>query len=164
MNHQKNDKNLSPLHIVSFYGYKEALDLLVNYFTDINVKDNNGRTPLDLACFRGSVGCVETLILNGANCLVHDNVNKRTPLHAAAYNNNEECVKQLLVLSNEKKDLINARDKYERTPLMIAVEQGHLNTILYLITQHANLDAADNQNCTALHRAVSVVFILFVIL
>lgn len=38
---------------------------------------------LDLACFSGHTECVETLLLQGATILVHDNISRRTPLHAA---------------------------------------------------------------------------------
>lgn len=38
---------------------------------------------LDLACFRGNTDCVETLLIQGAKILVHDNITRRTPLHAA---------------------------------------------------------------------------------
>ena len=42
-----------------------------------------GRTMLDLACYNGYTECVETLLLQGATILVHDNITRRTPLHAA---------------------------------------------------------------------------------
>ena len=38
---------------------------------------------LDLACYNGYTECVETLLLQGATILVHDNITRRTPLHAA---------------------------------------------------------------------------------
>lgn len=158
MNLQENEKLLSPMHILAFHGHKEALDVLANSFTNLDVQDVNGRTPLDLACYRGSTSCVESLILNGANCVLKDNINQRSALHAAAYNNNEDCIKIMFLLSNDRKELINVRDKYQRTPLMIAVEQGHLNTISYLISQQADLDAIDDKGCTSLHRAVSLIY------
>lgn len=143
------------MHILAYHGFKDALEILASNFTNLDIKDINGRTPLDLACFKGSIGCVECLLLNGANCDLYDDVSQRTALHAAAYTNNEDCIKLILMLCNDKVNLINSKDKYKRTPLMVAVEQGHLNTISYLITQQAQLDAIDDKNCTALHRAVS---------
>ena len=38
---------------------------------------------LDLACYNGRTECVETLLLQGASIVVHDNISRRTPLHAA---------------------------------------------------------------------------------
>ena len=155
LNHQDNDRKVSPLHLLSYYGHRDALEILASNFTNLDVYDKNGRTPLDLACFKGSFSCVECLVLNGANCDLVDNISQRTPLHAAAYNNHEDCIKLILMLINDKKNLINAKDKFSRTPLMIAVEQGHLHTISVLVSQQADIDAVDDKNCTALHRAVS---------
>lgn len=47
------------------------------------MRNNNGRTPLDLAAFKGHVECVDVLINQGASILVKDYVVKRTPIHAA---------------------------------------------------------------------------------
>ena len=136
------------------------MEILASNLTNLDVQEKDGRTPLDLACYRGSLGCVECLLLNGANCDLVDNITQRTALHAAAYNNHEDCIKLILMLINDKKDLLNSKDKYKRTPLMIAVEQGHLNTISYLVSQQADLNLTDDKNCTALHRAVIIPFIL----
>lgn len=51
--------------------------------------------------------------------------------------------------------LSNVRDKFMRTPLMYATEQGHLNTISYLINyMSADVTLTDHKQRTALHRAV----------
>lgn len=50
---------------------------------DLDVRNNNGRTPLDLAAFKGHVECVDVLINQGASILVKDYIVKRTPIHAA---------------------------------------------------------------------------------
>lgn len=174
MDHQENEKKLSPLHILAYYGHKEALKFLLKNNFDPEVRDVNGRTPLDLACFQGEILCVETLINYGANYETSDYVNERTPIHAAAYNNNIECLKYLSLVAkeDEKNDLrfnyekintesfrneklANIRDKHFRTPLMYAVEQGHLNTISFFINEMgADVLAYDNKHRTALHRAV----------
>jgi ankyrin repeat protein len=53
----------------------------------------------------------------------------------------------------------NVVDALGRTPLMIAVEQGHLNTASFLVLNlHADVMLCDNNMRTALHRAVSLGF------
>ena len=159
------------------------MEYFLKYFPNTEVKDKNGRTPLDLACFKGETTCVECLMLHGANCETHDHVNQRTPIHAAAFNNNDECLKIMAVVENFKSNkrleksfklnninilnqiqqdnffnckLANLKDKYHRTPLMRAVEQGHISTISLLITQMgADVLAYDQKNRSALHRAVN---------
>ena len=42
-----------------------------------------------------------------------------------------------------------------RTPLMLAIENGHVDTVLYLIANGAIVNAHDIQGRTALHRGVS---------
>lgn len=173
---------------MAYYGHREALDFLLRYLPDPDVKDRDGRTPLDLACYRGESSCVECLMLHNASYETKDNINGRTPLHAAAFNNNDECLKIISLIVNSKlsssarlnetydyysnaneetnqtngiynSKLANLRDSLERTPLMIAVEQGHLSTINFLITQMgADVFANDSKNRTALHRAVSIMF------
>ncbi len=133
--------------------------MLANKFR-VDCRDKNGRTPLDLACFKGESSCVECLLRNGASYQTHDSVNERTPLHAAAYNNNEECLKAIINyvdVENQSEFKSDLLDKHGRTPLMIAVEQGHLNTISLLIT-HMNADvlACDINQRTSLHRSVIV--------
>ena len=43
-----------------------------------------------------------------------------------------------------------------RTPLMLAVENGHVDTVLYLIANSATVNARDIHGRTALHRGVCV--------
>lgn len=50
---------------------------------DLDVRNSSGRTPLDLAAFKGHVECVDVLINQGASILVKDYILKRTPIHAA---------------------------------------------------------------------------------
>lgn len=157
LEHDKNSRNLSPLHLLAYHDYKEAIEILVRYLTNLDVKENNGRTPLDLACFQGSVSSVECLMLNGASSLTYDSINNRTPIHAACYNGFDECIKPIVMLATiDKQRLLESRDKHGRTPLMVAVEQGHLNTIDYLIGHNIDLNLVDNYGCTSLHRAAAL--------
>lgn len=57
--------------------------MLVQSLLDLDVRNNSGRTPLDLAAFKGHVECVDVLINQGASILVKDYILKRTPIHAA---------------------------------------------------------------------------------
>ena len=57
---------------------------------------------LDLACYNGYTECVETLLLQGATILVHDNITRRTPLHAAGngISRTEKCFKRIFKIMN----------------------------------------------------------------
>lgn len=59
------------------------MEVLVQSLLDLDVRNSQGRTPLDLAAFKGHVECVDVLINQGASILVKDYTLKRTPIHAA---------------------------------------------------------------------------------
>lgn len=61
--------------------------MLVQSLLDLDVRNSSGRTPLDLAAFKGHVECVDVLINQGASILVKDYMLKRTPIHAAGMPN-----------------------------------------------------------------------------
>jgi ankyrin repeat protein len=201
MNHLDNKRKIHPLHILAYYGHRNALDFLLrNMSNNINinhqsigssvadVRDYQGRTPLDYAAFQGESDCVKCLLSYSADCTNRDTVTGRTAVHAAAYRNQDECLKVIALCassysncgkknSSEKSSsnpdhfvdydqetevsnkfiasLANAKDNKGQTPLMLAVEQEHLNTISFLVKQmDADILIGDNRQRTCLHRAV----------
>ncbi|AVP88055.1 hypothetical protein phytr_11300 [Candidatus Phycorickettsia trachydisci] len=62
-------------------------------------------------------------------------------------------VLELLLNTNLDKEIINAGDEYETTPLHFAVREGCLHNIGLLLKHGANIDARDCKNQTALHLA-----------
>lgn len=67
----------------AYHGHHHAMEVLVQSLLDLDVRNSQGRTPLDLAAFKGHVECVDVLINQGASILVKDFTLKRTPIHAA---------------------------------------------------------------------------------
>ena len=69
---------------------------------------------LDLACYNGHTECVETLLLQAATIIVHDNITHRTPLHAAAINGHTECLRLLMETADDNNivDVLDAMDRY----------------------------------------------------
>lgn len=67
----------------AYHGHHHALEVLVQSLLDLDVRNSQGRTPLDLAAFKGHVECVDVLINQGASILVKDFTLKRSPIHAA---------------------------------------------------------------------------------
>ncbi|KAK6293283.1 hypothetical protein J4Q44_G00367840 [Coregonus suidteri] len=72
------------LQETAYHGHHHAMEVLVQSLLDLDVRNSQGRTPLDLAAFKGHVECVDVLINQGASILVKDFTLKRTPIHAAA--------------------------------------------------------------------------------
>lgn len=143
----------SPLHLAAYNGHYQALEVLILSIDDLDVKDINGRTALDLSSFRGHNECVEALINQGASILVKDGVAKRTPLHAAVSNGHTTCLR-MLIEGVEGLDAVDVTDGKGQTPMMLAVANGHIDAVILLLEKGANINAADKQGCTALHRGV----------
>lgn len=63
---------------------------------DVNVVDQNGRTPLDLAASKGHVKCVATLMDCGSQPDMAQQGTHLTSIHRAAANGHSICLQQLL--------------------------------------------------------------------
>lgn len=50
----------------AYHGHGEILRLLLPLFPNTNIKEDTGKTPLDLASYRGHKQCVQLLIRSGA--------------------------------------------------------------------------------------------------
>ena len=74
------EKPWDPLHVVAHFGILEIMQRRIQYGTNVNLSDEDGRTPLHLACSedRGNVG-VELLIQHDAD-LNSLTKRKQTPL------------------------------------------------------------------------------------
>lgn len=69
---EKDEDNRTPLHYCVYASTKESLTCL-NYFIpfcssyEVNVKDNNGITPLHMAAFRNNLDAMKLLCEQGGN-------------------------------------------------------------------------------------------------
>lgn len=68
-----------------------------------------------------------------------------------------EAISYLLHQQNTEKDklvLLNSRDKYYKTPLMISAAKSDIKTVNYLLENNVDVNLTDNFLWTALHHAV----------
>jgi hypothetical protein len=131
---------------------KKAKDLvrkLLKEGADVNVRDEQGWTPLHHAAMRGAASVVLLLLEKGAdvNARASDGA---TPLHMAAAYSNPNVVDLLISKGAD----VNAKDNSGRTPLHYAVMNSSLSTVELLLSRKANPNAADNEGRTPLHYAV----------
>lgn len=88
--------NISPLHLAAYRGHKGAVAALSAMKSDVNIMDQNGRTPLDWAASQGHVDCVATLVDFGAQQDLAQPDSLLTPLHRSAAHGHAMCLQQLL--------------------------------------------------------------------
>lgn len=72
-------------------GRLEVCKFLIDSGADINVQDNEGRTPSHWACSRNHLDQIKSLMENGADVNVKDNDGK-IPLHLACEENHLDVV------------------------------------------------------------------------
>ncbi|MBN2315392.1 MAG: ankyrin repeat domain-containing protein [Sedimentisphaerales bacterium] len=137
------------LHQAAAHGDIEQVKMHILNGTDINSKDNRGRTALHRASHSGHVEIVQVLIENGADVVVGDNLN-RTPLEYAAVAGRAQVAKLLI----EKGANPNAINADEETPLHVAVASAGKDTVSVLIDNGADVTIKDAEGCTPAYTAI----------
>ncbi|XP_063414421.1 putative ankyrin repeat protein RBE_0220 [Mytilus trossulus] len=150
-----NSLGQTPICVASIHGRVDVLKYLLQFCNELVSKpDNEGRSPLFIACKKGYLEIVQLLLSNHADVSQSD-WSKRSPLFIASAKGHDDIVKTLL----QNKAKINQCDEEERTPLFMASDKGHASTVQILINCEADLNAMDNRKCTPLFAACRQGFI-----
>ncbi|KAK7090327.1 ankyrin repeat and protein kinase domain-containing protein 1-like [Littorina saxatilis] len=145
----------SPLHSAAESGSMEAIELLLKYGADVNVRNFDGVTPLMVLAESygrsNTIQAMQTLLAAGALIDIADYRSRRSALQRAAVAKNMSAVELLISTGAE----VDSLDITRRTPLTnlmwdhVRNKQGtcHIDsdvmTIIVLLTQAgANLDLA----------------------
>ncbi|VVC42744.1 Ankyrin repeat-containing domain,Ankyrin repeat [Cinara cedri] len=115
---------------------------------DANAADNQGKTALYWAAYKGRKEVVKDLLAAGADANAADDQGK-TALYWAAQDGHKEVVKDLLAAGADA----NAADNQGKTALYWAAYKGYKEVVKDLLAAGADANAADNQGVTALHKA-----------
>ncbi|XP_037523507.1 85/88 kDa calcium-independent phospholipase A2 isoform X2 [Rhipicephalus sanguineus] len=143
----------------------------------INQVNNDGYTPLQLACLTDKPECVRELLKEGADvnsasvnladrnnstCLGRDNVEQNvhnfqiedmkhggTPLHWAK---TTQCLETMIELGCD----LDAKNFQGNTAMHIMVARGRLNCVISLLSHGANVNAVGSDGDSPLHVAVRV--------
>jgi hypothetical protein len=119
-------------HLAAYFGIYEAANTLIGRGQSLDLKDNDGRTPLSWAAEKEHEAVVKLLLEKGAGLETKDEYGQ-TPLSWAAEHGHEAVVKLLL----EKGAELETKDKYSQTPLSRAVEDGHEAVVKLLLERGA---------------------------
>lgn len=77
----------------------QRIQLLVELGADVNLQDEEGRTPLNLAASKGNKELARILIDAGADVNIEDIYGKK-PLHIAALNKKDTTLIALMILQS----------------------------------------------------------------
>ena len=145
------DRGLTFFQNAVLLGRFEILEFLVLHRADVNVKMNNGKTPLHSVAYRRDrhIEVAKFLVSHGADVNSRDNIG-RTPLHEAVTKENIEVTRFLVSVGAN----VNARDMYGWTPLHDAADDNKgIEIVLFLASNEAAVNAKTNNGNTPLDLA-----------
>ncbi|XP_041523184.1 ankyrin repeat domain-containing protein 7-like [Microtus oregoni] len=127
-------RSRSSLHYASAHNHPNVVTLLLsNDSTDINMKDDEGCTPLIKAAQRDNVECISILLMHGADPHIVD-ANGDAALHHAICRGNIPVVSKLLEYNVD----IKAKTEYGLTPYKLALFENQLKMAEFLIENGAD--------------------------
>jgi ankyrin repeat protein len=151
----KSDVNMTdrmggtPLMWAAALGTPDTVGLLIDRGATVNVVDKNGLTPLLWAASTGDPRTVELLIARKADLAAADNLTGDTALMRAVRNGKVESVKALIAA----KAAIDARNRQDMTPWLIAAANGRVDKMQALKDAGADTAAKDKRGWNAVDHA-----------
>ena len=131
-----------PLHTAARYGHKEIAELLIAKGAEVNAKDDEGETPLDLAWLTRQTETADLLRKHGG---------KYGTIYTAVGGGDIEAVKEFLAAGVD----VNAKDEVGWTPLHIAAIRGNKEIAELLIAEGADVNVKGGGSVTPLHLATT---------
>jgi ankyrin repeat protein len=143
----KDNDDRTPLHLAAATGDLAVLKYLLQAGLPSNERDAKGWVPVFYAAQEGKVEAVKMLMstneINIKSCVDLDG---RSVLHVGAEAGDKKVVELLLL---ELKAHLEGKDHAGRTPVLVAVMNGHEHVAVFLAEQKANLFAKPKDGRTA---------------
>ncbi|XP_042634113.1 NF-kappa-B inhibitor epsilon-like [Cyprinus carpio] len=152
----QNNLYQTPLHLATYLNQPPVVKGLVEKRVSLELQDQEGNTPLHVACEHGFWDCANEMIHNASpgnlvNVLEAQNWRGLTCLHVATLRKHHRLLRLLM---KNGVDLNIQEGTSGKTALHMAVELHDAQAVNMLLNKGANVDAAMFNGCTALHLAV----------
>lgn len=122
---QGDNKRQTPLIIAASMGHVEATKLLLQYSADVSIQDDTGKTALHYAVLMCPAAVEDLVSQNSAHIRDNDDC---TALHIAARSGNARTTSAIVVALRQGSrfgEVVNSRDKANKTPFQYAAEYGY---------------------------------------
>jgi uncharacterized protein len=130
-------------------GDKTAVEQSLTNGANVNSRARDQATPLIAAALSNQLPIAELLLSKGADVMAR-NSGGFTPLHAAAFSGSLPIAKLLLENGAVLEDAAN---KSGVTPMMIAIEENHVELAEFLITKGADVNRGEVHGYKPMARA-----------
>lgn len=148
----QDDMNMTPLHWAALKSDDKAVAMLLAAGAMVDVPDRKGKTALHKSCLVGSEACVANLIAFGADVDAGDQYGYR-PMHFAVHYDASGTLISMLVSNGA--DIDDARNIFNRTPLIRAATFNSVRTSKFLLENGANANIPDREGDTPLFEAAT---------
>lgn len=119
-----------------------------------DARTREGMRAIHYAAFYGHLGCVKLMIEQGEVSIDSPGAKRMTALNIAASRGHYEIVKYLI----EKGAKINLKDKFKRSPVILATANGQLKVLDLLLMKGGSEYDPDSSNNYPVHYAAAYGF------
>jgi ankyrin repeat protein len=149
--HSKDDEGRTWIHRACLYGDTKTVLYLLSKNVHLEETSNDGTTVLHYACFSKNIHIVALILqyTSELNLVRAADNDKMTALHYVAGTSDVSIASALIQNGAD----IEAKDKRQNTPLILASKRGQLKMIEFLVNAGAMVNAINQDNENALHAA-----------
>jgi len=138
----------TPLHLASFFGHHQCVELLLDRHADIDALNGGNETPLHYASSNGRHQCIALLLDRHADIHAR-NEDDDAAIHFASSNGRHQCIELLL----DRHADVDALSTMSFSPLHLASWESHHQCVELLLDRHADIHARNVFYDTPLHLA-----------